>query len=64
MISFVEQRLINEALRENQFAPNKDLVYYNGSDDPTGTALSYLIQAETGGKEKWSLSGYVDTHKL
>ena len=39
---------------QNQFAPNKELVYYNGTDDPTGTALSSSILGKRGGKEKWS----------
>lgn len=53
----------------NQFAPNKGLVYYNGSDDPTRTALSYLIHAKRGGKKKWShvdteIKANSDTHEL
>lgn len=53
-----EQLLAIEAnktrLGRNQFALNKEVVCYSGSDDPTRTALSYILfmqslEEKTGG---------------
>lgn len=59
MIDSEEQRLINKALSEINLPPIKSWFINNGSDNPTGTALSYLILAKEGGKEK---SSSVDAH--